>query len=1017
MIPENYKTFLNIGEKQLPAFITENENYATFVAFLEAYYQWMSENGNVEERSKNLLNYKDIDNTLDEFEEYFFNEFLKYFPEQTLVNKRELVKLSKKFYERKSTSSSYKFLFRSLYNKDVELYNTRDSILIASDGKWVQGIYIRLDTIDIRFLRTKNLKIFGENTKSVANIERVYPIENKIEFQISDVKRKFISGEFIRIVDNNLNDVYFDDLGNIVTDGGTILKAKLVGNITSVDIDPNKRGKYYKVGDPITFIGGLNPEKENVFAIEASAEVEAVAEGSILDISITNPGHGFTTTPNSVVTFTGGGGIGANAIVSAVNTADPAIVVFWGVDQIEPYANVYINAFSYGISTNPSANANTKLTDAFANISFLTYPISEINIVSGGKNYVSTPTIDVESRYTVNFDGGTEQLNVKELGILYPIKIDHKGQGHAIGEEIIISGGTGIGAFANIANVDINGSITEINYYQKNDFLFPFGGMGYTSNDLPTVATQNTKIYYRTTSNSTKAGNNILTLASTSNVKVGMYVSGNGISNVTTLGIFNSNTTVNQVDTGNNIVFLSANLTSNNVIGDSYKFDGSAILSVNGILGDGEAISSTISNLGEIQSIKLTYQGEDYISSPNTSLKVVDIIVERTGITTETPLKNSFIYQSATEDANDYQFYGYFDKLIPLNGNYIIRIYNYAGTLNVSGSAKPLYIDKTESNDKAFGFEIQNINDTKYTNGVCYYGDGTAKANVNYLSGTTFGKGKYLNSDGFLSADKVLESEIYNDFTYFITLEQEFKKYKELIYNVLHPAGTQVIGRNVIPSNNSLEISTANTTSQKIELKYVTYANVNGSFTLTASNTANSLTEVNSYDNLPKPTNLLQIYDLRKDITEISLSDVISQNDYVYLTSIDKEVFVSQVKEIDDANDIIYFYDYKITNYANVARGYTNSNTIIIKELTGTYDLINNGYYANSNNYLFDIVKANDYVFLANNYVTQVTKIDYNVNSWILYANNEFNISGNSNNLTNISIIRNFSANSIVINA
>ena len=162
MIPENYKTVLNISDKQLPRFIAGNESYESFVAFVESYYSWLAENNNIEDRTKNILNYIDIDKTLDEFEEYFYNTFLPYFPTETLTDKRELVKFSKELYRRKSTRDAFKFLFRVLYNEESDLYNTKESVLIASDGKWVQSVYIALDSSDNRFLSCRNLKIFGE---------------------------------------------------------------------------------------------------------------------------------------------------------------------------------------------------------------------------------------------------------------------------------------------------------------------------------------------------------------------------------------------------------------------------------------------------------------------------------------------------------------------------------------------------------------------------------------------------------------------------------------------------------------------------------------------------------------------------------------------------------------------------------------------------------------------------------------------------------------------------------------
>ena len=65
MIPDNYKNSLIIPQ-QLPSFIRDNADYEKFISFLQAYYEYMEQTGNVAERTKNLLNYRDVDNTIDE---------------------------------------------------------------------------------------------------------------------------------------------------------------------------------------------------------------------------------------------------------------------------------------------------------------------------------------------------------------------------------------------------------------------------------------------------------------------------------------------------------------------------------------------------------------------------------------------------------------------------------------------------------------------------------------------------------------------------------------------------------------------------------------------------------------------------------------------------------------------------------------------------------------------------------------------------------------------------------------
>jgi hypothetical protein len=184
MISNNYKTSLQVA-KQLPEFIQDDSSYQTFVAFIEAYYQWMetthsanssntivsSSGQGVTHASKNLLNYSDVDNTMDEFVDYFINDFLPYIPNDALADKRKLLKISKELYNTKGTESSYKFLFRALFNSSAEVFNTSDTILKASDGKWVITKSLRIDSLDTNWLLIDNLRLFGETTKSYATVD------------------------------------------------------------------------------------------------------------------------------------------------------------------------------------------------------------------------------------------------------------------------------------------------------------------------------------------------------------------------------------------------------------------------------------------------------------------------------------------------------------------------------------------------------------------------------------------------------------------------------------------------------------------------------------------------------------------------------------------------------------------------------------------------------------------------------------------------------------------------------
>ena len=976
MIPENYKTSLNVSLKQLPQFIRDDPSYQNFVSFIQAYYSWLETSGNIEERSKNIINYKDIDETIDEFEEYFFNQFLQYFPEKTFASKKELVKLSSKFYANKSTASSFKFLFRALYNADCEVYNTRESILTASSGKWIRSQYIRLSTIDPRFQNISGYKIFGALSKTTAVIQKTQIVSGRTEVYITDAQREFISGEYVTVVNDNLEPLLIQ---------GQNLTARIIGSVAGATINPNFTGLNYSVGDPVLFLGNVSSLIEN--SSEALGHVSKVTTGSIKQIRLTSSDSGYRVYPNSIITISGGG-TGAEARITAVDNTKPSIISFISVDKILPYSEVLLSANSFGFSGNPSANANTSIQETLDFIQTEVYPIKTIEIVSGGTNYASNTKATIDSY--IESSSGT--YNVRDFGILSPIKINYSGYNYSNGDIVNIIGGTGLGAFANVKSVDANGSIKEVQYVYNNDLLYPLGGILYDANSLPIVSvdSQNNKIIYITTDTDAEAGNSELYVSSTNNVKVGMYISGLGIPSANVFNYFQSNTKITEVDYSNNIIKLSNYLTQTVSSGNSFVIDGTAILRIDSILGDGSKVIATADSIGEIIEIDIDSAGENYLDEPRATLRVIDIAVKNVN-ESDFPTRGDLLYQG---DANYPNFKCYIYSIESLPGqtekSFVIRAYDYSGTIDTNFT---FYIDRIVKNSKDLSFNLQNLYSSGgFVTGVKLYGNGEAKANTNFSPGTVFLTGKYLNQEGFLSSYNILESDVYNDFTYTLTVEKEFKKYKDLLYNIIHPAGAKVSTRNSIKANSTISISNGQETHKIIQLKEITHPDVYGVLT---------------------DTNKFEIFNLHKDLTSTYLSGVLSSNSFIRITSTNGEYLYSQIESIDDINDVIYLKDHTIIDLYEVAYGYSNANSIIISSLSGQFDIVNGGNYSNTENYLRDIVFVGDSVVVQNNSSTVINNIDYV--EWKLYSNTEFTPAGSNTSLIPINVFRNFVSNNIVV--
>jgi len=468
MITNGHKTSVLVPY-QLPAFIRENPDYANFVLFVQAYYEWLEQNGNVSDISKNILNYRDIDQTSSEFLNYFTNDFLPYFPQDALISKDKAVKVARQLYQSKGTPASYQFLFRVLYNSDFDVYYTKDSVLRASAGNWYVAKSLKLATTDVNFLSINNYRLFGETTKSIATVENSVKTGNKIEVFISNIERLFQSGEFVRVVDNANQDVLF---------GGYVLRAKVVGQISQINIDPNNRGLLYQPGDPVIVYGGL----ESANGHGATAEVGTVTSGSIKNINVITEGYGYDYSPNTVINITNAPG--ANAVVGSLDPRanSAANVRYVPLDSISLHQYIQLGNTDYHFANMINANANTKLSDAFSFLNTALYPISSILLLNGGGGIKKPPVVTADSRY---LDDNNDFAEIKNIGMLAPIQISNGGQGYRLNDTIVFTGGSGYGAQANVTNVASNGMIRTIQYVSNG--YYPLGGMGYKSTSLPTV--------------------------------------------------------------------------------------------------------------------------------------------------------------------------------------------------------------------------------------------------------------------------------------------------------------------------------------------------------------------------------------------------------------------------------------------------------------------------------------------------------------------------------------------------
>lgn len=302
-----------IVRSQVPQFV--KIDHPTFVAFLNAYYEWLETQGASLRNVMDLAKVKDIDTTFDEYISHFKQQYLLDFPESLAINKdtgdpvevKTLIKHIKQFYRAKGTEKTYEFLFRILYDTNIEFYYPKVDILKASDGKWIRRNTIRVAGSQGNLLyQAAGKKIYqydsnGTNagSASVVDVTR-YQLGS---FQIYELNLSNINGTF-----TSDRGIYFE------TSDATQYEPKIYSVMSAIGISSGGSG--YRVGDVVLFTNAAGDigqgAKAKVFQVSST--------GKILKIKIEDFGINYKSAPSiSIVSDTGSGFAGTCSIGAVCN--------------------------------------------------------------------------------------------------------------------------------------------------------------------------------------------------------------------------------------------------------------------------------------------------------------------------------------------------------------------------------------------------------------------------------------------------------------------------------------------------------------------------------------------------------------------------------------------------------------------------------------------------------------------------------------------------------------------------
>jgi hypothetical protein len=292
---------------------------------------WIKDN--VVRATGQLLDNRTIENSVDIYVDYLREELYPSIPSEIVSDRTLLAIKFKDFFESRSNEQSYRFLFRLLYNEDVEFYYPGEDVLRVSDGNFEKTQVIRaaVDGNITTIFDFLEKTIRGKTSGSLATV-----VDIKIFFigsvQVAEMTLKLVSGTFV-------GGEEIEDISD------TALTATLYGMITGFNIFDGGSG--YEVGNAITITGDGS---------EAEVIVSSINDSPISALKINTVGHGYRNGVTAAINNSGTGGTGLIVRVTEL--------------------------------------ANTYTVTSGAN-SYTVGEISKVSIINRGRDYFKAPTITI----------------------------------------------------------------------------------------------------------------------------------------------------------------------------------------------------------------------------------------------------------------------------------------------------------------------------------------------------------------------------------------------------------------------------------------------------------------------------------------------------------------------------------------------------------------------------------------------------------------------------------------------
>ena len=503
------KTSLLIN-RQVPEFV--RDEYPTFVAFLQAYYEFLEQKQGTEINdlttvAKSLRTIKDVDDSIEEFQNSFYNTYGTLIPSDVQANKSLLFKHLVELYRSKGAENSFKLLFQLVFGEDVEFILPKNNVLKPSSSKWTVDNKLRINT-DIFSIYS------GDGTKKIFTLAQQSGAE-EISVSINGIDKEngldyFVNKEYrqlIFVTAPSLNDIIRVEYTDF--DFKLFVNRKVTG-LTSgayaIIEDANRRiiSDTFNLGLPIELLVNnksvkgsfLNGEAVSIPILDANdelIEVRATTFSVIKRFNVINSGSGYVL-GDRVTVFGGNASVNATGTVSEIfsgvlssilanvggsvfTDTSPLIPSGNGLYTIEAFvdgidktgtnsanvflvstdiigtfngsihaANTAINVADFGfVNANipTGENASTRIIDALSFDRLEVGPITNVKVIFTGVPLSVPVSFDA---FGALYGPNTSYRTVRSLGSIGSFKINEAGTGYKVGDEVVF-GSNPIGTY------------------------------------------------------------------------------------------------------------------------------------------------------------------------------------------------------------------------------------------------------------------------------------------------------------------------------------------------------------------------------------------------------------------------------------------------------------------------------------------------------------------------------------------------------------------------------------------